>query len=215
MKFIIACILNCGLVAASDLKKTEIRGIVSDEEASLIERALIELNCAGFKSKPASAAVTETNAKGEFELHHELSGACTVKVSSPGFHSVQVSLGPPNKRPMELGTTQLNFKNCSQSLGDCITGMKGRVMDVSGAPITNATIEFGCEDQDKRNIILRTPANTEGYFSTKRFMDRACSAKATAPGFMPLNININVPQRGVLDLGIVRLEVATVFNVLK
>ena len=188
---------------------TEIRGIVSDEEASLIERARIELNCAGLKSKPSSVAATETNAKGEFELRHDLNGACSIKISSPGFHSVQVSLGPPNKRPMELGTTQLNFKNCSPSSGDCITGLKGRVLDQSGAPIRNATIEFGCEDQDKKNIIFRTPANTEGYFSTQRFIDRACSAKATAPGFRPVMININVPQSGVLDLGIVRLEIAS------
>ena len=110
MKFIIACILSCALQAASDPKKTQIRGIVTDEAAALIEHARIELNCASSKSKPASASTTETNAKGEFALEHALTGACSIKISSPLFHSVQVSLGPPNKRPMELGTIRLNAR---------------------------------------------------------------------------------------------------------
>lgn len=111
VKFTIACVLSCALLAASDPKKTEIRGIVTDEAAAVIEHGRIELNCERSKSKPASSSATETNAKGEFALEHALAGACTIKISSPLFHSVQVSLGPPNKRPMELGTIRLSAKN--------------------------------------------------------------------------------------------------------
>ena len=207
MKSIIACILSCALQAASDQKKTEIRGIVTDEAAAVIEHTRIELNCESSKSKPASASAVETNAKGEFALQHELNGACTIKISSPGFHSVQVSLGPPNKRPMELGTFQLSIRNCSQSGGDCVTELKGRVMDVSGAPIPNATIEFNCEAQDKKSIQFKTPANTQGYFNTKRLIDGVCSAKVAAPGFRLVEIKISVPESRILDLGTVRLEV--------
>ena len=109
MKLFLGCVLTCCLFA---VEKTEIRGIVSDEAAAVIQNARLELDCAGSgKSKPASNAATETNAKGEFAFQHVLHGACAIKISAPGFHSVQVSLGPPKKRPMEIGTIRLSVKS--------------------------------------------------------------------------------------------------------
>ena len=86
-----------------------IRGIVTDESATPIPNAFIELSCPQ-KGKGVS---TKSGIDGHFQFEAILYGACKTKIAAPGFSIRVIPISSSDKRAvMDLGKIQLRV-SCS------------------------------------------------------------------------------------------------------